>query len=468
MAGKILVIDSVMPNRIILKVKLSGAGYDVLIAASSREGLDMALRERPELVILDLDMPDLSVEETMTQLRATNGMRHVQVIMVATNGGTETRLRAYRAGCDEFYAKPFNESTLLARLRSFFREDEQLRLLAAKGASQFDHDVMSDSFYEEIQPFEPKASIVILGAAEAAMRLKHRLPEQANASTAIHTPDVVTSGKGLPFATADAVVVISDNDDPNAALHMISTLRGRPQTRDARFCIQFDQASRGGDRELAFDFGADAIFMVDDHPEEIALRLASLIRRKHRADVMRERISKGLMLAMHDPLTNIPNRRYMLAAMRSFVAEAQRSNTSVAVIMCDVDRFKSVNDRFGHMVGDDVLREVAQRLNAVLRTGDLVARIGGEEFLVALPRTNMGEARSVAERLVAAISETPFSLSNGQPLVVTISAGLSMLQPTLGRPIDQSIALALDEADRAMMLSKEHGRNMITLGRSAA
>lgn len=468
MAGRILVIDSVMPNRIILKVKLSGAGYDVMIAASGSEGLGLAQLERPDLIILDMDLPDMSLDAMMRQLRAIATLRNVMIVMVSAQNDTETRLRAYRAGCDEFYPKPYNEKTLLARVRSFFREDEQLRALSAQSAEQFGHNVVNSGFFEDMQDFTQSSSIVIFGTAEAAMRLKRKLPETSSAAYAIHAPDVGSSNAGLPFAQIDAVVVVSDNADPNAALHLISALRGRPQTRDARFCVQFDAASRAADRDLAFDFGVDAIFLADDNSEEIALRLAGLIKRKHRADALRERIKMGLMLSMRDPLTNIPNRRYMLAALRSFMTQARLAGGSVAIIMCDVDKFKSVNDRFGHAVGDDVLREVAKRLSGALREGDLIARIGGEEFLVALPMANMGDARAIAERLVAVIRTEPVCIDNNPPLMITISAGLSMAIPNIETSTDDIIDLAIEEADRAMLLSKQQGRDMITMGRSAA
>jgi two-component system cell cycle response regulator len=468
MAAKILVIDSVMPNRIILKVKLSGAGYDVLIAASGREGIDAALHERPELIIIDMDLPDMPVEAVMQQLRSVASLHSVLVIMLASSNDAETRLRAYRAGCDEFYAKPYMETTLLARIRSFFRVDEQLRMLSVQSGSQFAHDLMGGGFFEDLPMFYQGSTITIIGQPEEAMRLKRKLPEQSATTLCHHSPEVVTNGTALPFDTVDAVIIMSDTADPNAALHLISTLRGRPQTRDARFCVHFELGSRATDRDLAFDFGADAIFMADDHAEEMGLRLAGLIKRKQRADGMRERIKHGLKLAMHDPLTNIPNRRYMHAVMRSFITKARQTAGSVAVIICDIDRFKSINDQFGHAAGDAVLQEVAQRLNGALRAGDLIARIGGEEFMIALPNANMGDARAVAERLVSSVCARSIQIENLPPMMLTISAGLAMSIPDLTSPLDTVIDAVMNEADQAMLQSKARGRNKITLGRSAA
>ncbi len=468
MTGKILVIDSVMPNRIILKVKLSGAGYEVAIAASGREGIATAMAERPDLIIFDMDLPDISPEDMMAQIGQVSSLSNVLTIMVSTQNDVETRLRAYRAGCDEFYAKPFTETTLLARIRSFFREDEQLRLLGAQSQRQFGHDMGAAGFYEEMQRYERIALVVIIGYVETALHLKRSLLFDKNTHVTAIAPDVVANGAALPFGVADVVVILSNSADPNAALHMISTLRGRPQTRDSRFCVVFDATSRAADRDLAFDFGADAIFLAGENTDEMALRLASLIKRKHRADDLRERIKHGLLMAMHDSLTNIPNRRYSLAAMRSFVGKARLVGGNVAVIMCDIDRFKSVNDRLGHAAGDIVLKEVAMRLKDTLREGDLIARVGGEEFLIALPDATMADARAVAERLVAVIRNKPFVIDNSPPLLMTISAGLAITAPDQITPLDTVITAVIDEADRAMLRAKSQGRNKITLGQSAA
>jgi two-component system, cell cycle response regulator len=469
MAGKILVIDSVMPNRIILKVKLSGAGYDVAIAASGREGVAMALQMQPDLVIVDMDLPDTSPEGVMAQMRLVDSLHNVLVIMVSANTDLETRLRAYRAGCDEFYQKPFAENTLLARIRSFFREDEQLRLLTAQSRGQFAPDmVVGTGFAEDIQRYERKASVIILGDAEAALMWKHRLPLDERTHLATFGHEVVSSGGNLPFGVADVVVILSDSADPNAALHLVSTLRGRAQTRDSRFCLVFDAKSRAADRDLAYDFGADAIFLDSDHMQEVAMRLASMIKRKLRADSLRERIRHGLVMAMQDPLTNIPNRRYSLAALRNFFTKARLKGGSVAVIICDIDRFKSVNDRFGHATGDAVLQQVARRLQDELRAGDLIARMGGEEFLIALPDADMADARSVAERLVAAVRSKPFTFDSAQPLLMTISAGLAVASPDEATPLDDLINAVVNEADQAMLQAKSQGRNKITYGRSAA
>jgi two-component system, cell cycle response regulator len=468
MAGKILVIDSVMPNRIILKVKLSGAGYDVAVAASGREGLEIAIRMRPDLIILDMDIADMPCEMVMEQTRTIAQLQNLLVIMVSARDDMATRLRAHRAGCDEFYAKPLAENTLLARIRSFLRDDDQLRVLAASDEQYFMHHMAADGFEEEAGTYDVVSRIVVVGAQEPALRLKHKLPAPARSAVSVYATDALMNANTLPFEDADVVVVIADLADPIAALHIISKLRARAETRDARYCVQFEVGARDADRDLVLDFGADCILQSDDNPEEVTLRLSSLIKRKHRADDLRARIKHGLMLSAIDPLTNIPNRRFMNATLRAMVGSAASDNSSVGIIVCDIDRFKSVNDRFGHATGDFVLIETAKRLQGALREGDVIARVGGEEFLIALPAATMGNARAVAERLVAAVRDKPFELPGGAQLQMTISAGLAIAQPAGEMPLDALIERVIDAADQALLLSKAQGRNKVTLGRSAA
>jgi two-component system, cell cycle response regulator len=138
-----------------------------------------------------------------------------------------------------------------------------------------------------------------------------------------------------------------------------------------------------------------------------------------------------------------------------------------AVMVLDLDHFKAVNDRWGHAAGDAVLVEVARRLAANLRAGDFVARIGGEEFLVVLPATDLVDARSIAERLRQAVREKPFALPQGGMLTVTASIGLALSDCLLRDP-EQPVAELIDRADQALMTAKSAGRNRVTLALSAA
>ena len=174
----------------------------------------------------------------------------------------------------------------------------------------------------------------------------------------------------------------------------------------------------------------------------------------------------GLRSAMIDPLTGVYNRRYAMPRLAGIAEQAQSEGSEFAVMVVDLDRFKSVNDRHGHAAGDAVLAEIARRLSDNLRMSDLLARYGGEEFLVALPQTGLAEARQVAERLRGVIGDTPVTLPSGQGLTVTVSIGVSVI--TTEQCAAADVAGLIERADLALMSSKTSGRNLVTFDQTAA
>lgn len=193
-------------------------------------------------------------------------------------------------------------------------------------------------------------------------------------------------------------------------------------------------------------------------------KLEELLREKEEAErelkLAQARLER---LATTDPLTLLPNRRHFEVHLERELNRAQRSGAPMSVILGDVDFFKSLNDTYGHPFGDMVLRMVASALRAAVRSTDLIARIGGEEFLVALPDTTLEAARATAERLRRVVGERPVRLKDGGGVSVTISIGLA-LGGRGARGVEELIGLA----DTALLDSKAEGRNQVTICRSAA
>ena len=159
--------------------------------------------------------------------------------------------------------------------------------------------------------------------------------------------------------------------------------------------------------------------------------------------------------ATHDALTGIWNRRAILDMMRREFEIAARANSCIGVIMLDVDHFKHVNDTWGHPVGDVVLKEIANRIQGVVRSYDLAGRYGGEEFLIVLPDCDARRIQSCAERIRAAIADQPI-LAEDFRLTITVSAGTTVLDPNVGTESD-----ALTAADTALYNAKDAGRNRV-------
>lgn len=163
-------------------------------------------------------------------------------------------------------------------------------------------------------------------------------------------------------------------------------------------------------------------------------------------------------MAATDPLTGLLNRRGFARAAHPAITRARRQEQPVSVAMFDIDRFKPINDRFGHEAGDAVLRDIATSLRTELRAGDLLGRMGGEEFALVLPDTDPEQAAVVAERMCEAVRRLVRHPA-GAPSAVTLSGGIAQV----GRGGEAEIALerALREADGALYRAKEAGRNRV-------
>jgi diguanylate cyclase (GGDEF)-like protein len=161
-------------------------------------------------------------------------------------------------------------------------------------------------------------------------------------------------------------------------------------------------------------------------------------------------------LAATDPLTGLANRRQADVLLAREAARGRRQTTPVAVVMIDIDHFKSINDTYGHTVGDAVLGHLAERLQSRVRASDIVVRYGGEEFLLILPETDYDGAVGLAETLRECIEAATFSHGNKQ-LILTGSFGVAVLKPSR----NSDFADAVRKADEAMYAAKSRGRNRV-------
>jgi two-component system cell cycle response regulator len=460
MAGSILIVDDVSTNRIVLKAMLSGARYATSQTASGAEALAVAAQEQPRLILLDIDLPDMPGIELIARLRADPATRRIPVVAVTSHTTPEMRLNLLNAGATDILAKPFNELLMLARLRSLLREHSTDAEFALREAT-----CRELGFAEARSEFSPPARVAMIAAqTETASRWKNALVPQmpGDIIEVIGHEKALTRAAGK--AAPDIFVIEADLARPGEGLRLMSELRSRCETRNAVIVIATSPSALET-RATALDLGANDLASTNlSAPvtaQETALRLQRQLQRKRALESQRETLDEGLRLAMVDPLTGLYNRRYASTHLTRMAEHALRTKRPFGVMLLDLDRFKAVNDTFGHSVGDEVLTYVAARLRNNLRSVDLIARIGGEEFLVAMPDTSISEARAAAERLREVIESTPVLLKDGRSLPITISIGLALGGTTRG-----TTQQLVDQADSALLGAKATGRNQVSVARA--
>jgi two-component system, cell cycle response regulator len=239
-------------------------------------------------------------------------------------------------------------------------------------------------------------------------------------------------------------------------LRLCSQLRSLENTRQTPILIIFDPGEH--QRMLrALEIGVNDYLVRPIDKQELLARVNTQVKRSRYTAKLRSSVQQSWELAITDPLTGLFNRRYMESQVAALVEDAVLREQPFALLVIDVDLFKAINDTHGHDVGDRVLTELGQRIRDNLRAIDLACRIGGEEFMVALPDTDATAACAVAERLRRAVDAKPFD-GGARPgaLSLTISVGVAGVEDA-----SDGLEPMLKRADEALYRAKREGRNRV-------
>ncbi len=308
--AKILLIEDNPPQSRQIKRMLEKTGYEVFCADKGISGLKMVTTLNPDVIILDVVLPDISGHEVCRWIKVRDDTKGIPVIMLTVKGKLKEKVAGLQIGADDYLPKPFKESELNARIYASLRTKE---------------------FQEEL---------------------------------------------------------------------------------------------------------------------------------KKKNTQLEELLQKVEIMAITDPGTGLFNRRRFQEVLHKEFARSKRYGEALALMMIDIDHFKTINDTFGHQVGDQVLADVAKIISSQFREVDTVARYGGEEFAVLLPQSTKADATMAADRTLEGIAGHPFETLKGRDQKITVSVGIAGLPDPMLNTEEQLIQCA----DAALYKAKQNGRNRVELG----
>jgi two-component system cell cycle response regulator len=259
----------------------------------------------------------------------------------------------------------------------------------------------------------------------------------------------------LPDGNFDLMIVSLSLDHADG-LRLCSQVRSLDRTRHLPLLIIVEP---GDDARLlrGLDMGVNDYIVRPVDPNELVARVRTQMKRKRYTDFLRTRLEETVEMAILDPLTDLHNRRYMTSHLKTLFEDASQRGKPLSILVLDIDHFKAVNDGYGHAAGDSVLREFASRLRRNIRGIDLACRLGGEEFVVVMPETDLTKAYLVGERLRQCIAAAPFYAGETVGVLqVTASVGVAALEFA-----DDTPELILRRADQALYCAKRDGRNRV-------
>ena len=270
--------------------------------------------------------------------------------------------------------------------------------------------------------------------------------------------DGLTAVETLRRDDAPDLVIVGGVVPPHDGLHVCKEVRKLDQRPYVYLILLGGGDGKRGAGE-ALEAGADDYVLKPFEPQELKGRVQAgsrIVRLQHNLIQARRQYE---FKASHDLLTGLWNRAAILESLGRELARSARQTSAVGIIMADVDRFKSINDAYGHLVGDAVLKEIASRIRSCLRSYDSVGRYGGEEFMLVLPGCNGEDLERLAERLRSLVASEPVRVGNND-IHVTMSLGLVAVE---GTQQNAGMDALIHLADKALYRAKELGRNRVGL-----
>jgi len=452
MTACVLVVDDVQSNLKLLQARLSIEYFEVLTATNGPDAIAICERGGCDIVLLDVKMPGMDGFEVCRRLRTAPVTAHLPIVLLTALDRPADRVRGLESGADDFLTKPVDEIALIARVRSLVRlkfSIDELRSRAAYGA--------------EAGMMGPPEALNIDASQRGRLLL---VDEQRNSSERIvgalsphHDVKLINEPReALATAREEKIdlMIVSLGFGAFDGLRLCSQARSDERTRNLPILLIADPEGRPKVLR-GLELGVNDYLTRPIDRNELLARVRTNIRQKRYADRLRQSVQQSIEMALYDSLTGLNNRRSLERRLPAMIETARQRGAALTLMILDIDYFKRVNDTHGHDVGDLVLKGFAAQLQEIVRGGDLLCRLGGEEFVLAMPGVDTTQAARIAERARRTTESREFLIDGAAGSVsITVSIGLAEWREKWDS------AELYRRADRALYLSKSAGRNRVT------
>jgi two-component system, cell cycle response regulator len=452
MSARVLVVDDVPANVKLLEARLSAEYFDVLTAYSGAEALAVCERAECDIVLLDVMMPDMDGFEVCRKLKSNPATHHIPVVMVTALDQPSDRVKGLEAGADDFLTKPVTDVALVSRVRSLARLKMVTDELRMRALTSKEIGIQSPEREAVAETGRGGRVLIVDDRASSYERLVATLSTE-------HTVDVEPDPSEALFHAAEGdydLAIVSLGLKDFDGLRLCSQIRSLERTRNVPI-LAVAEADNNQRLIRGLEIGVNDYLIRPVDRNEMLARVRTQIKKKRYTERLRDNVQASIEMAITDALTGLFNRRYMETHLGTLMEQAAARGKPLALLILDIDYFKSINDGHGHDAGDDVLREFSLRIRKSIRNIDLACRYGGEEFVIVMPETDIAVAAMVAERIRRRIATEPFAIQEGaRNLDVTISIGIAALAGAA-----DTAAAVLKRADTALYRAKRDGRNRV-------
>ncbi|MET0156081.1 MAG: PleD family two-component system response regulator [Rickettsiales bacterium] len=451
MTAKVMIVDDLLPNIKLLKAKLEREFYQVITATNGVMALERLETERPDIILLDVMMPEMDGLETCRHIKANPLLSDIPVVMVTALSDKSDRIAGLTAGADDFLTKPINDVAMFARIRSLVRfktMTDALKLRAQTGR-EFGNSAISMDKTNDISG----SNILLIEDNETQLGQINGVLEKMRAN-AFAFSNPAAAVQSLGERAYDLIILDSSMSETNS-LHLCANLRSQEMTANVPIILLIEEED-GDLLARGYDIGINDYLLTPLDGNEIKARCGIQLRRKRYQNALLDDQHKNLALSQIDALTGLYNRRYFDSYFAHNLREAVQQRKPLSLMILDVDHFKRVNDIYGHLAGDCILKAIASRID--VRAADLVARYGGEEFAVVMPNTAVSDAAKAGERIRQLVESAPFEVPGGKrPISLTVSVGVACAYEH-----DKADTL-IERADEALYHIKNTTRNRVAV-----